>query len=222
MKMVEQYLEMVDFNRPTFILELFEIGRLSTPEDKSSALRGRFDLAVSALVTWDKSQIELRNVEGIEDVQRLIEGELIEVTEKEQLEDELALLNDDKHLLWHERPRANDYWTVANEMADVLVFVVMPGNLGKALGPGASNVKKLGFMFKKRLRIIEFNDDPVRFVSNLIYPIRAREIVLEDDSVVIRTDNMRDKGQVFGRERSNLKKIQMIVSKYFPLAVKIE
>ncbi len=105
---------------------------------------------------------------------------------------------------------------------DVLVFVVMPGNLGKALGPGASNVKKLGFMFKKRLRIIEFNDDPVRFVSNLIYPIRAREIVLEDDSVVIRTDNMRDKGQVFGRERSNLKKIQMIVSKYFPLAVKIE
>ncbi|MFH0797963.1 MAG: NusA-like transcription termination signal-binding factor [Candidatus Woesearchaeota archaeon] len=105
---------------------------------------------------------------------------------------------------------------------DVLVFVVMPGNLGKALGKGASNIKQLGFMFKKRLRIIEFNDDPVKFVSNLIYPIRAREIVLENDSVVIRTDNVRDKGQVFGRERSNLKKIQMLVSKYFPLAVKIE
>ncbi len=105
---------------------------------------------------------------------------------------------------------------------DVLVFVVMPGNMGRALGKGASNIKKLGFMFKKRLRIIEFNDDPARFVSNLIYPVRAREIVLEDDSVVIRTDNARDKGHVFGRERSNLKKIQMIVSKYFPLVIKIE
>lgn len=105
---------------------------------------------------------------------------------------------------------------------DVLVFVVMPGNLGKALGKGASNIKKLGFMFKRRLRIIEFNDDPVKFVSNLIYPVRAREIALEGDSIVIRADNARDKGQVFGRERSNLKKIQMIVSKYFPLVVKIE
>lgn len=36
-------------NRVNFAPELFEIGRLETPEAKSFALRGRFDLAVDSL-----------------------------------------------------------------------------------------------------------------------------------------------------------------------------
>lgn len=124
MKTVVEYLSSVDFDRPVFNSALFEIGRLSSPEKKSAAMRGRFDLAISALVTWDMLQIELRGIKEIADLGKLIAEELDEVAEKESLENELVLLSDDKHMIWYERPRALDYWAVANEMADVLVFVV--------------------------------------------------------------------------------------------------
>ncbi|HBD02031.1 TPA: hypothetical protein DD448_01105 [Candidatus Collierbacteria bacterium] len=123
MSLVAEFLGKIDVNRPRFEHELYKIGRLPTLEAKSAALRGRLDLAVSALVTWDDLQRELREIPGLGDIQSLINDELREVKEKEPLEHELVLLKD-KHLPWYERERAKDYWNVANEMADVLVFVV--------------------------------------------------------------------------------------------------
>lgn len=108
---------------PKFDHELYQIGHLPTPEAKSKAVRGRFDLAVNALVTWDKLQIELRGLPGLESVRNLMYDELKEVGEKAKLEHELVFLKD-KHLPWYERERALDYWAVANEMADVLVLLV--------------------------------------------------------------------------------------------------
>ena len=108
---------------PRFDPELYRIGHLPTPEEKSKAMLGRFDLAVNALVTWDRLQIELRGMPGLESVRNLMYDELKEVGEKAKLEHELVFLKD-KHLPWYQRERALEYWSVANEMADVLVLLV--------------------------------------------------------------------------------------------------
>ena len=106
---------------------------------------------------------------------------------------------------------------------DTLVFVVRQGQIGKAFGPKGMNIKKLSAMFKKNIKIIGFHSEPTRFVSNLIFPIRAEEIVQDDNVITIRAVNMREKGQIYGRDRTNLRRIQKLVSKYFPgLEVKIE
>ena len=123
MNTVEGLMDSLNCTRPNYSTELFEIGKLNTPEQKSLALRGRFDLAVNSLVVWDMLQIELRSMPGLESVKFLMLDELKEVVEKEPLERELIKLKD-KHLQWYKRPRAKDYWSVANEMADVLVFLV--------------------------------------------------------------------------------------------------
>lgn len=103
--------------------QLSEIGHLPDIEAKSLALRGRYDLAVKTLLHWDKLQIELRDVPGLGSVRNLMYDELKEVNEKESIEKELIRLND-KNIPWYKRERAQDYWTVANEMADVLVLLV--------------------------------------------------------------------------------------------------
>jgi NusA-like KH domain protein len=104
-----------------------------------------------------------------------------------------------------------------------LVFLIPHGNIQRALGPKGSNIRKLSSLFKKKLKIIGYSDIPEKFVSNLIYPVKAKEIKLVDNEIVITTFNVRDKGQIFGRDKTNLKRIQSIVSKYFPdLKVRLE
>lgn len=123
MQTAKEFMDHLSIETPKFDHELYQIGHLATPEAKSRAVRGRFDLAVNALVTWDKLQIELRGLPGLESVRNLMYDELKEVGEKSKVEHELVFLKD-KHLPWYERERARDYWAVANEMADVLVLLV--------------------------------------------------------------------------------------------------
>jgi len=98
---------------------------------------------------------------------------------------------------------------------DGLVFVVQEGFLGKAIGKKGENVKKLAEKFKQKIRIIGFNSDVAKFVQNLLFPIKGYEIRKEDDKVVISCEEMKLKGQIYGRDRSNLKWINSMVNRYF-------
>lgn len=104
----------------------------------------------------------------------------------------------------------------------ILVFVVQPGELGKAIGKHGSNIRKASSVLKKQIRVIEFNQDPCKFVASLLYPLKAAEVRQEDSLIVIKAHDNVEKGKIFGREKTNLRKMQEIVSKYFPVQLKVE
>lgn len=101
-----------------------------------------------------------------------------------------------------------------------IIFVVYPGEVGKAVGKKGANVKRLSSMIKRDITIIEFDPDPVNFVKNLIRPVQA-EVNIEDDNIIIKSLSTRDKGQIMGRGRSRLEKIQSLTKKYFKLGVNV-
>jgi len=103
-----------------------------------------------------------------------------------------------------------------------LVFVVQQGQMGLAIGRHGANIKKVSAMLKRDVKAIEFNPDPCKFVEGLLYPLRAAEIKHEESSIVIKAHDNAEKGKIFGREKTNLKRIQGIVSKYFDVVVKVE
>lgn len=96
-----------------------------------------------------------------------------------------------------------------------MVFIVKEGDIGQAIGKKGINVKKLSSIVKKPIKILEYSSDACKFVANIILPIKAKEVVQEGNKVTITTKNSYEKGQVFGRDRSNLKNMQNIVSKFF-------
>ena len=98
-----------------------------------------------------------------------------------------------------------------------LIYVVQKGEIGKAIGKNASNIKKVENMLKRKVRVIEFNEDVAKFVRNVLAPIKVEEVELVDSKVVIRDPNMKIKGMIIGRDASNLKKHKEIVSRYFPI-----
>ena len=115
------------------------------------------------------------------------------------------------------RTRVKDSFVDDN---DLLTFVVDQQYIGKAIGKGARNVKKLEKLLKRRIKIVAYNDDVEQFVTNLIYPIEA-EVEHKDDTIIIRGKDSKTKGMLIGRNRSNVNNTLKIVQKYFNSIEKI-
>jgi len=97
---------------------------------------------------------------------------------------------------------------------EILTFVVDQPQIGKAIGKNASNVKKLKDLLKKNIKIVAYNDNIIRFVENLIYPIKA-QVRKEGNDIIIGGKDTKTKGILIGRNRSNLENLKSITKKYF-------
>ncbi len=103
-----------------------------------------------------------------------------------------------------------------------LVFIVKEEQGKKAVGKNGMNIRKLERLINKRIKIIEFSEKPEEFAKNIIFPLKSPEIKLQDDILTIKTDSTQLKALLLGREKLNLKEIQDIVEKYFPVKVVID
>jgi N utilization substance protein A len=55
------------------------------------------------------------------------------------------------------------------EAEEKLVFVVQPGEIHKAVGPGGAVVDRLKEMLKKEIMVVEYADDPAAFARNVFF-----------------------------------------------------
>ncbi len=100
---------------------------------------------------------------------------------------------------------------------DNMLFVVEEGNLMRALGKNASNIKRLGEALKKKVRVVEYSTDVMKFITNLIYPLRAMNITEADGIITIEGPDTNTKGLIIGRNAGNLRRTEKIVQRYFPI-----
>ncbi len=103
------------------------------------------------------------------------------------------------------------------EVDEIIYFVVDEGQIGKAVGKGAVNVKKLQEKLNKKIKIIEFNHDLIKFVKNLIFPLKVNSITEEEGIVELRSDDRQTKGLLIGRNAKNLKIMTDVVKRYFDI-----
>ncbi len=101
---------------------------------------------------------------------------------------------------------------VSNEK---LLFIVQEGQIGKAVGKQGINVKKIEGILKKEIRIVEFSENLVQFIQNMIYPLRAANIEEDQGIVTITGPDTKTKGLMIGREAKNLNHLKDIVKRHF-------
>ena len=102
-----------------------------------------------------------------------------------------------------------------------LTFLVQPREISKAIGKKGENIRKVSKIMNKEIKILEYNPDPKKFLSNLFYPLRLK-IEISNEKIIIKTKNNKEKGLVFGREKSKFKRIQALFKKYFPQEILVE
>ncbi|MDO8628568.1 MAG: NusA-like transcription termination signal-binding factor [Nanoarchaeota archaeon] len=108
------------------------------------------------------------------------------------------------------------------DINNILTFIVEPGEIGKAIGKKGSNIKRLAGLLKKRLRVIEYHNDALTFVKNCLLPHIPKSVKQEGDIITIETTDNQQKSALYGREKNNLKNLQLIIHKYFKTTVKLQ
>jgi len=102
-------------------------------------------------------------------------------------------------------------------MKELLTFIVFEGDMFKALGKNLENLKKMESMLKRKIKIVEFNNDMVRFITNLLYPYKVDSITVDGKIVTIRDEDVKTKGLIIGAKAQNLRQYESIVKKYFDI-----
>lgn len=96
-----------------------------------------------------------------------------------------------------------------------ITFIVQQGDAGKAIGRYGSKIKKLSFLMKKKVKVIEFDPDQKEFIKNCIAPLRADSVEEKEGKLIIHAKSRETRAQLIGRNRENLKTLQEFMKLYF-------
>jgi N utilization substance protein A len=98
-----------------------------------------------------------------------------------------------------------------------LVFIVANGQGRKAVGKKAFNVQKITKLINKKIKIVEYNVDPVKFINSFVSPIDVENVEFIDNVINLRVKTAKDKGLLIGRNGQNLENIKKIMDYYFKI-----
>ncbi len=103
----------------------------------------------------------------------------------------------------------------------LLTFVVDAVHLGKAIGKHALHVKRLEYLFKRKIHIIAYHPDVCQFIRNIIYPLLVATAEQAGSVIILKDEDTKTKSLLIGRNAQNLRNTEAIVKRYFPNVTKI-
>lgn len=110
---------------------------------------------------------------------------------------------------------------VEDEKQDRVIFVVNTGKMGLAIGKGGTHIKSLQNIVKKNIELVEFDEDPAKFLTNLLNSKLISEVKINkrtdgSKQAIVMVDP-RKKGIVVGREGRNAEKARLLAKRYFDI-----
>ena len=100
---------------------------------------------------------------------------------------------------------------------DRLIFVVKEGDIGKAIGKKGENVAKLKRLVNKDIHVVEFSDDPEKFVANVFRNYDVRGVAIEQRGEITHatvTVEPTKKGRAIGKEGRNLRVSRDLIARH--------
>lgn len=107
------------------------------------------------------------------------------------------------------------------EKEEKLVVIINENELIKIIKNKGKSIKNIERLMHTRIKVIEFNKDPLKFTKNYIYPIKPLKINLNENIIEISVEDRKSKGLLIGRESKNLNELNSLIKKYYNLQVKI-
>ncbi|MBU1129265.1 MAG: hypothetical protein KJ949_01390 [Nanoarchaeota archaeon] len=100
---------------------------------------------------------------------------------------------------------------------ETLMFCVPKSLVSKALGPNASNAKKLNQILRKKIKIIPLPrgiEDIQSFIQNIVSPQTFKELEIKEDEIIL-TAGRESKAALIGRNKRRLLEMQKIIQDFF-------
>ena len=107
---------------------------------------------------------------------------------------------------------------------NVVFFAVDRNQVSRAIGPAASNMRKIQESIGIKARVVreaEGLGDLKRFVEDVVAPIKPRMIEVKENVAVITSGNTQNKASLIGRDKRRFEELKKIVHDVFGLDLKI-
>ena len=110
---------------------------------------------------------------------------------------------------------------VEDEKQNRIIFVVNEGKMGAAIGKGGSHIKLLQNKIDRNVELVEYSDDPIKFLKNVLNEKYINEIKMSErldgsHQAIVIVNNSK-KGVVVGREGRNAEKARLLARRYFDI-----
>jgi N utilization substance protein A len=111
---------------------------------------------------------------------------------------------------------------VVDEKMERVIFIVNKGHMGLAIGKGGSTIKQLQNVVTKKVELVEYSEDPLDFLKNilnstLVNEVRINERVDGIKQAVVVVDSKK-KGIVVGKDGRNAEKARILAKRYFHIS----
>jgi len=105
------------------------------------------------------------------------------------------------------------------EEADRMVYVVEEAEVGRAIGKGAANLKRLRDILKKEVEVVGWAADRDKFLANLFHRYEVESIKVEErrDGVAVAHVKVaaKDKGRAIGRSGRNVMLARTLAQRHY-------
>ena len=101
-----------------------------------------------------------------------------------------------------------------------IIFIVRPGDAGKAIGRRGVNINKLRRLLGKEIEVIEYADDLETMVKNIFAPARVlgvRLVQRNGRKVLYVTVDPNDKGRAIGKGGRKVSIARIVLKRYFDI-----
>ncbi len=99
-----------------------------------------------------------------------------------------------------------------------IIFVVRPGDAGKAIGRRGANINKLRRVLGKEIEVVEYADDLESMVKNIFSPARILSVRLTQRNgkkILYVTVDPNDKGKAIGKGGRKVNTARIVLKRYF-------
>jgi N utilization substance protein A len=110
---------------------------------------------------------------------------------------------------------------IVDEEQGRVIFIINEGQIGVAIGRGGRNIHTLERMTGKKHEIIEYSEDPVRFIKNALKPALVQEVRVTErpdgKKMAVVAVNPKDKGVAIGKNGKNAERLRFLAKRYFQI-----
>lgn len=106
------------------------------------------------------------------------------------------------------------------DAGDRLIFVVKEGDIGRAIGKKGEHAAKLKRLMNKDIHVVEYSDEPEKFVSNVFRNYDVKKVQIEQRGDVTHatvTVDTSKKGRAIGKEGRNLRVSRDLIARHHPI-----
>jgi N utilization substance protein A len=109
---------------------------------------------------------------------------------------------------------------IIDEENNRVIFVVRPGDAGKAIGRRGANINRLRRILGKEIEVVEHADDLEAMVKNIFAPARilsVRVVNRNGRKILYVTVDPNDKGRAIGKGGRKVSIARLLLRRYFDI-----